>query len=76
MGEPVNEKPLTYSSKCAGLPCRVLFGIWHIVMPIRSYINGEMPYAEMILMSIGYVILAGILMVVEEFLPEFDCLFL
>lgn len=38
-----------------------LFGIWHIVMPIRSYINGEMPFAEMILMSIGYVILAGIM---------------
>ena len=38
-----------------------LFGIWHIVMPIRSYINGEMSFAAMVLMSIGYIILAGIM---------------
>ena len=38
-----------------------LFGIWHIVMPIRSYVNGEMPFAAMVLMSIGYIILAGIM---------------
>ena len=38
-----------------------LFGIWHIVMPIRSYVNGEMSFAAMILMGIGYMILAGIM---------------
>ncbi|MEY8428220.1 CPBP family intramembrane glutamic endopeptidase [Lachnospiraceae bacterium 46-15] len=38
-----------------------LFGIWHIVMPIRSYVNGEMSFAAMLLMSIGYIILAGIM---------------
>ncbi|MCI9625020.1 MAG: CPBP family intramembrane metalloprotease [Lachnospiraceae bacterium] len=38
-----------------------LFGIWHIVMPIRSYINGEMSFAAMVLMGIGYMILAGIM---------------
>ncbi len=38
-----------------------LFGIWHIVMPIRSYINGEMSFAAMVLMGIGYIILAGIM---------------
>ena len=38
-----------------------LFGIWHIVMPIRSYMNGEMPFAAMVLMGIGYIILAGIM---------------
>lgn len=38
-----------------------LFGIWHIVMPIRSYINGEMSFAAMLLMGIGYMILAGIM---------------
>ena len=38
-----------------------LFGIWHIVMPIRSYVNGEMSFAAMILMGIGYIILAGIM---------------
>ena len=38
-----------------------LFGIWHMVMPIRSYINGEMSFAAMLLMGIGYMILAGIM---------------
>ena len=38
-----------------------LFGIWHIIMPIRSYINGEMSFAAMLLMGIGYMILAGIM---------------
>jgi len=38
-----------------------LFGIWHIVMPIRSYVNGEMSFTAMVLMGIGYMILAGIM---------------
>ena len=38
-----------------------LFGVWHIVMPLRSYVNGEMSFAAMALMSIGYMILAGIM---------------
>ena len=38
-----------------------LFGIWHIVMPIRSYVNCEMSFAAMVLMGIGYIILAGIM---------------
>ncbi len=38
-----------------------LFGIWHIVMPIRSYIHGEMSFASMVLMGIGYMILSGIM---------------
>ena len=38
-----------------------LFGIWHIVMPVRSYVNGEMSFAAMLPMGIGYIILAGIM---------------
>ena len=38
-----------------------LFGVWHMVMPLRSYVNGEMSFAAMALMSIGYIILAGIM---------------
>ena len=38
-----------------------LFGIWHIVMPIRSYMKGEMSFAAMVLMGIGYIVLAGIM---------------
>lgn len=30
-------------------------------MPLRSYVNGEMSFAAMTLMSIGYIILAGIM---------------
>lgn len=30
-------------------------------MPLRSYVNGEMSFAAMALMSIGYIILAGIM---------------
>lgn len=38
-----------------------LFDVWHIVMPLRSYVNGEMSFAAMALMSVGYIILAGIM---------------
>ena len=36
-------KPFIQANFIAAL----LFGIWHIVMPIRSYINGEMSFAAM-----------------------------
>lgn len=38
-----------------------LFGVWHIVMPIRSYMDGEMPFAAMALMGLGYITLSGIM---------------
>lgn len=38
-----------------------LFGIWHIVMPLRGYMNDEMSFAAMVLLSVGYMILAGIM---------------
>ncbi len=38
-----------------------LFGIWHMVMPIRSYTNGEMSFEQMVLMGIGYIILSGMM---------------
>jgi hypothetical protein len=45
----------------ANFTAAFLFGIWHIVMPFRSYINGEMSFAAMALMGIGYIILSGIM---------------
>ena len=45
----------------ANMIAAFLFGVWHIVMPLRSYMNGEMSFAAMVLMSIGYIILAGIM---------------
>ena len=38
-----------------------LFGIWHIVMPIRSYRNDEISFAAMVLMGVGYMILSGMM---------------
>jgi hypothetical protein len=32
-----------------------LFGVWHIIIPLRSYINGKMSFAAMALMSISYI---------------------
>lgn len=45
----------------ANLIAAFLFGVWHIVMPIRSCFNGEMTFASMVLMSVGYIILSGIM---------------
>ncbi len=50
-------KPFMHANYIAAL----LFGVWHIVMPIRSCINGEMSFAATLLMGIGYIILAGIM---------------
>lgn len=38
-----------------------LFGIWHWVMPLRDYVQGNMPLADSLVMGIGYIILAGIM---------------
>ncbi len=50
-------KPFMHANYIAAF----LFGVWHIVMPIRSCINGEMSFAATLLMGIGYIILAGIM---------------
>ncbi len=38
-----------------------LFGLWHIAMPIGSYIDGEMSFDVMFPMCIGYMVLSGIM---------------
>ncbi len=38
-----------------------LFGIWHWVMPLRDYVEGNTSFANSIGMGIGYIILAGIM---------------
>ena len=37
------------------------FGIWHLVMPLRDYLQGESSLVNLIVMGIGYVILAGMM---------------
>lgn len=45
-----------------------LFGIWHLVMPLRDYIEGNSSMANLLVMGIGYIILAGIMSVKWSFL--------
>lgn len=40
-----------------------LFGIWHWVMPLRDYAEGNTSLANSLVMGIGYIILAGIMSV-------------
>ena len=45
----------------ANLIAAALFGVWHVVMPARSCVYGEMTVQEAVLMSVGYILLAGIM---------------
>lgn len=38
-----------------------LFGIWHWVMPMRDYIQGNSSLGNLLVMGIGYIILSGIM---------------
>lgn len=38
-----------------------LFGIWHWVMPLRDYADRNTSLANLLIMGIGYIILAGIM---------------
>jgi hypothetical protein len=38
-----------------------LFGIWHWVMPFRDYIEGNSSIGNLLVMGIGYIVLAGIM---------------
>ncbi|MCM1412709.1 MAG: CPBP family intramembrane metalloprotease [Lachnospiraceae bacterium] len=51
----------THSFREANLIAAALFGVWHIVMPLRSWVDGEMSFAEMVFMCAGYIVLAGIM---------------
>lgn len=39
------------------------FGIWHWVMPLRDYLDGNSSVSNLLVMGIGYIILAGIMSV-------------
>lgn len=38
-----------------------LFGIWHLIMPFRDFIEGKSSISNLLVMGIGYVILAGMM---------------
>jgi len=35
----------------------LLFGLWHLAMPVRSFIEGQMEFVPMLLLGTGYVAL-------------------
>ena len=39
----------------------LLFGVWHWVMPMRDYIEGNSSLGNLLVMGIGYIILSGIM---------------
>ncbi|MDE7218436.1 MAG: CPBP family intramembrane metalloprotease [Oscillospiraceae bacterium] len=45
----------------AALLIAFLFGIWHWVMPLRDYMDGNASLANLLVMGIGYIVLAGIM---------------
>ena len=45
----------------ANLFAALLFGVWHWVMPLRSYMDGESSVGNLIVLGVGYVVLAGIM---------------
>ena len=44
-----------YDFKAAVFISALLFGLWHIAMPARAFIEGQMKFAPMLLLSAGYV---------------------
>lgn len=38
-----------------------LFGVWHWVMPMRDYIEGNSSLGNLLVMGIGYIILSGVM---------------
>lgn len=45
----------------ANIIAAFLFGIWHIIMPIRSYMSKEMSFETMLFIGIGYIVLSGVM---------------
>jgi len=45
----------------ANLVAALLFGIWHFVMPVRSFIDRELGFSQMLLLAVGYIILSGLM---------------
>lgn len=53
------EKRLSFNS--AMFFSALLFGVWHWVMPMRDFIEGNSSIGNLLVMGIGYIILSGIM---------------
>ena len=49
------------TKKAALYIAALLFGVWHLVTPLRSVLDGEMTPASFAVMSIGYVVLSAVM---------------
>lgn len=52
---------IKYSEKTAIGVQSLLFGLWHIVTPLHNLIDGDINAVGFVLLSVGYVILAGLM---------------
>lgn len=59
-----------YRFAVANVVAALLFGVWHITMPIRSWIDGTMSLQNMLVYSIGYIIFSGSMALVWGMLLE------
>lgn len=50
-----------YTFMKANLAAALLFGVWHFVMPVRSFIGGEMGLGQMFMLAAGYIVLSGLM---------------
>lgn len=50
-----------HSQRTALFTAALLFGIWHIVTPFRSLLDGEMNFGVFLIMSVGYIILSALM---------------
>lgn len=50
-----------YSKRFALYVSALFFGLWHLVTPFRSLMDGEMTMGTFVVMSIGYVILSALM---------------
>lgn len=50
-----------YSFMKVNLAAALLFGVWHFVMPVRSFIGGEMGFGQMLMLAAGYIVISGLM---------------
>lgn len=61
-----------YSEKSALYISAFLFGVWHLVTPFRSLVDGEMTIGTFLVMSVGYVILSALMGIKWGLLYEYS----
>lgn len=61
-----------FSSRAALFIAAFLFGLWHLVTPLRSVVDGEMTIATFVVMSIGYVVLSALMGIKWGMLYEYS----